>query len=393
MAPESEVSQGKIMPFKRRRKDLHLTEEEKDRLGKLRRSRTAEKRRVMRASILLDSIAGLSDQAVAARNHVNRNTVALCISKCLESGVEAALSDLRPGRAVTITNDAKAWVVNLACRKPLEFGYSYELWTYSLLREHVRANCGAAGYKQLSTISRSKLHRILEKDGIKAHKVRYYVERRDPDFESKMSDILHVYKEVEIINNGLISGEIHGPPMVTISYDEKPGIQAIETTGKELPPVPGNHSRVTRDYEYVRHGTVSLLAGIDLHTGIVTEVVRDSHASSDFIAFLQKLDEAYPADQTLRLVLDNHSAHISKETRKYLATRPQRFTFVFTPKHGSWLNIVESLFSKMTRTFLRGIRVRSAEELIERIHKYFEEINARPVVFRWKYKMDEITMV
>jgi transposase len=381
-----------IMPFKRRRQDLYLTEEERKLLEKLRVSRTAEKRKVVRASILLDSFAGLSDRAVAARNHVDRNTVAQCVRKCLEFGVAATLMDLRPGRAPIIGDDAKTWVRDLACRKPVELGYSYELWTYSLLRKHVRGNCVAAGYPALGEVSRSKLHNILEKGEIKAHKVRYYVEKRDPDFESKMAEVLHVYKEVEIINTGLISGEVKEPETVTISYDEKPGIQAIETTGKELPAVAGKHRQITRDYEYIRHGTVSLLAGIDLHTGVVTEVVRETHNSADFIAFLQKLDEAYPSSQVLRLILDNHSAHISKETRGYLATKPQRFVFVFTPKHGSWLNIVETLFSKMTRTFLREIRVRSNAELIDRIHRYFEELNSSPVVFRWKHKMDQIAM-
>ena len=89
------------------------------------------------------------------------------------------------------------------------------------------------------------------------------------------------------------------------------------------------------------------------------------------------------------MILDNHSAHISKETRSYLDTVPQRFVFVFTPKLGSWLNLIETQFSKMTRTMLRGISVASKQELIDRIHQYFEEINAEPVVFRWKYKMDE----
>jgi transposase len=124
----------------------------------------------------------------------------------------------------------------------------------------------------------------------------------------------------------------------------------------------------------------------------VTEIVNNTHKSSDFIEFLTKLDAAYPVTQTLRLILDNHSAHISRETQSYLATRPQRFQFVFIPKHGSWLNLVENLFSKMTRTMLREIRVSTKQELIDRIHLYFQEINATPVVFRWKYKMDEINL-
>jgi transposase len=120
--------------------------------------------------------------------------------------------------------------------------------------------------------------------------------------------------------------------------------------------------------------------------GTVTEIVSETYRSKDFIELLKKLDAAYPTATTLRLILDNHSAPISKETQRYLASRPQRFQFVFVPKHGSWLNLVENMFSKMARSMLREIRVHSKQELIQRIHLYFQEVNAAPVVFRWKYK-------
>ena len=181
--------------------------------------------------------------------------------------------------------------------------------------------------------------------------------------------------------------------LVTISYDEKPGIQALAVTTPDRPPVVERHPSHLRDYEYVRLGTVSLLAGLDLQEGRITEIVSDTHTSADFITFLKKLDAAYAPHQKIRLVLDNHSAHISKETRNYLETVPQRFIFIFTPTHGSWLNLIESQFSKMTRTMLRGIRVATKQELIDRIHQYFEEINSAPVMFRWKYKMDETVIV
>src|SRR5437867_6368195 len=166
---------------------------------------------------------------------------------------------------------------------------------------------------------------------------------------------------------------------------EKPGIQALAVTTPDRPPVAGQYPSHLRDNEYIRLGTVSLLAGLDLHSGRVIETVSDTHKSADFIAFLKKLDSAYPEQHRIRLVLDKHSAHISKETRGYLETRPQRFVFVFTPKHGSWLNLIEIQFSKMTRTMLRGIRVASKQELIDRLHQYFEAVNADPVVFRWKF--------
>ena len=175
-----------------------------------------------------------------------------------------------------------------------------------------------------------------------------------------------------------------------ISYDEKPGIQAIATTAPDLPPEPGMHPTFTREFEYKRHGTVSLLAGIDLVTGKVHALVKDRHRSREFIEFLKLLDAAYPAHTAIRLILDNHSAHISKETKAWLATRPAgRFEFTFTPKHGSWLNLIEGFFSKLARSVLRHIRVASKQELKDRIMAAMDHFNERPVVHTWSYKLEK----
>jgi len=372
---------------------LVLPSEDRARLETIRRSRTEQRRRTVRAAILLGAADGMTDQANAEARQVNRNTVVLCIGKYLGFGLEAALGELpRSGKPRQVSDEAIAWIQNLACQKPKDLGYAQQLWTYRLLAAHVRRAAPAAGHGELSRLSRSKLHKILAQGELKPHKVRYYVERRDPEFDQKMAAVLHVYKEVEILNQGLVTGTMVEPATVTVSYDEKPGIQAVGVTTPDRPPVPGLHPIHLRDYEYKRLGTVSLLAGLDLHTGRVTEIVNPTHKSSDFIEFLTKLDVAYPAAQTLRLILDNHSAHISRETQRYLATRPQRFQFVFIPKHGSWLNLVETLFSKMARTMLREIRVSTKQELIDRIHLYFQEVNAAPVIFRWRYKMDEVNV-
>jgi transposase len=382
------------MPFPRKRNALQFTEQERRKLESIAKSRTEEKRRTQRAAILLASLSGQSDETIARHHRVSRGTVVLGIRKCLQFGLDAALGELpRPGKPRQLPDDAIAWVQNCACQKPKELGYSYELWTYKLLTAHVRRHCVAAGHPALQKLSRSKLHKILRKGELRPHKIRYYVERRDPAFEAKMANVLHVYKEVEIVNEYRRGEAGRQLGMVTISYDEKPGIQALAVTTPDRPPVVGQYPSYLRDYEYERLGTVSLLAGLDLHSGRILETISDTHASADFIAFLKKLDAAYPAHQKIRLVLDNHSAHISKETRSYLDTVEQRFVFVFTPTHGSWLNLIENQFSKMTRTMLRGIRVASKQELIDRIHLYFEEINADPVVFRWKYKMDDTFIV
>lgn len=204
-----------------------------------------------------------------------------------------------------------------------------------------------------------------------------------------MAQLLYIYKDIEIMNKKLESGELKRD-FTTISYDEKPGIQAIENIAADLPPVVGDKSNWARDYEYQRHGTLSLLAGIDLHDGRIIGLVCDRHRSREFVEFLDKVDSEYPKDWKIRMILDNHSAHISKETISALSRYPNRFEFIFTPKHGSWLNLIEMFFSKMARSFLRGIRVKSKKELKNRILKYLDEVNMDPVVFKWKYKLDEI---
>src|SRR5260370_30802809 len=166
-------------------------------------------------------------------------------------------------------------------------------------------------------------------------KVRYYLERRDPEFKQKMAEVLCVHREVKLIRETAAAAKQKPSDAVAIvSYDEKPGIQAIAATAPDLPPAPGRHATLARDHEYRRHGTVSLLAGIDLLTGQVHALVKDRHRSREFIEFLKLLDTAYPTHTAIKPILDNHSAHLSNETKAWLADQPTgRFEFTFTPKH------------------------------------------------------------
>jgi hypothetical protein len=373
------------MPRKSTRPKLVLTSDEKKELEELRRrSRTAAVRDVLRAQILLRCHAGETVSQIARALQTTRKSVLKWIDKALQMGVKAGIRDTphKPREAV-ITDDAKAWVVHLACSKPKEFGYAAELWTRSALARHVRREAAAAGFPALSGAGKATVQRILKAQELQPHKVRYYLERRDPEFERKMREVLLVYREVALQNEaaGTDSGQ---SDVITVSVDEKPGVQAIENTAPDLPPVPGQYPTFARDHEYIRHGTLSILASLDLHNGHVIARVEERHRSIEFIALLKDLDSYYPPDCTIRLILDNHSAHISKETRAYLATRPNRFKYVLTPTHGSWLNLAETLFGKMARTFLRHIRVKSVEELHQRILKGIDEINEMPVVHRWK---------
>ena len=283
----------------------------------------------------------------------------------------------------TIDDAAKTWVVNLACTKPKDHDLAAELWTLSELAKYTREHAPLSGHPCLSKAAKATVWRILSAHEIKPHKIKYYLERRDPDFELKMQEVLMVYQAVNLQNDQQ-SIDNTFPAVITVSVDEKPGVQAINTVAPDLPPKPKQFPSVGRDYEYKRLGTVSILAALDLHSGKILAQVHDRHRSREFIELLKELDAYYPAASTIRIILDNHSAHISKETMKYLASRPGRFVYVHTPKHGSWLNMIESAFSKMARSFLRHIRVSSKDELKDRILKGIEEINAAPVVFRWK---------
>ena len=339
---------------------INLTAQDRNYLEAQTRARTIQAQTVNRARILLLKADGTPIDDIADKVGINRKSVMLCINKYLEGGVENALFDA-PGRGrnTEITDDEKAWIINIACQKPVDLGYAAETWTYAKLTEHINKNAEAAGYIRLSTIHKSTIHTILDEADIKPFRIK------------------------------LIPWEEDGTIIHVLSYDEKPGIQAIATTSNDLLP-DEKHSTVSRDYEYKRLGTLSLLAGIDLQTGEAIPMVSETHNSKDYVEFLKILDKKYPKGDRIRIVLDNLKVHTSEETRKYLASVSGRFDFVFTPKHGSWLNMVEGFFSKMTKQMLRGIRVNSKEELAERIYLYFDEVNAEPVVFHWKYKLDDI---
>src|SRR5207244_1509555 len=344
------------------------------------------------ARMLLNYREDSSFFAVGRTMGVHHQTVQRCVERALAYGPMAALEDLpRPGKQPTITAEAKAWIVDMACRKAKELGYPHELWTTRLLARHARTHGPLAGHPCLANLAQGTLCNILNGQEIKPHKVRYYLERRDPEFKHKMVDVLCVYREVKLIKEAAAAAkQAPSDAVAIISYDEKPGIQAIATTAPDLPPVPGVHATFARDHEYKRHGTLSLLAGIDLLTGKVHALVRDRHRSREFIEFLKLLDAAYPVSTTIKLILDNHSAHMSREMRTCLAAQvPVRFEFTFTPKHGSWLNLVEGFFSKFARSVLRHIRVASKQELKERIMAGIEDVNRYPVVHTWSYKLAE----
>ena len=375
----------------RRAIELSIGGEDSAKLVSITRSRTEPASRVERARMLLAYREDPSFFAVGRALRVHHQTVQRCVERALAYGPMAALDDRpRPGKEPTITAEARTWLVSLACRKAKDLGYPHELWTTRLLARHAREHGPAEGQAYLGKLVQGTVCKILNEQEVKPHKVRYYLERRDPEFKQKMAEVLCVYREVRLIKETAAAAKQEPSDAVAIvSYDEKPGIQAIATTAPDLPPEPGRHATFARDHEYKRHGTVSLLAGIDLLTGQIHALVKDRHRSREFIEFLKLLGAAYPAHIAIKVILDNHSAHISKETKAWLAEQPTgRFEFTFTPKQGSWLNLVEGFFSKLARSVLRHIQVASKQELKERIMAAMDDFNRHPVVHTWSYKLD-----
>lgn len=386
-----------------RAKVVAIADGDRERLERLSTSATAIAREHVRSKMLLYKSMGWTDAAVADKMDVSASTVRRCVERYESGGLDAALADAPGrGRKQEISESDRLWAVSLACARPKDVGRSAEFWYPASFTAYVREVAGEQGHPRMARVSETTLRKIMDEAKVRPFAVTYYCERRDPEFESKKHDVLVVYKQLELClddGGGLVAEptDAEGRVVHTLSYDEKPGIQAIATTGEDRPPVPGGDAKGRptthqRDHEYVRLGTLSLLAAIDLLTGVAIPQVSDTHKSSDFVAFLRKLDESYPEGDVIRLILDNHSAHVSRETQEYLNTVPGRFAFVFTPTHGSWLNLVEAFFGKLARQMLRGIRVESKEELRERILLYFDEVNEVPVPYRWTWGLDDIDL-
>src|SRR3984885_11636290 len=383
-----------VMAAWRRAIELSLGDLDTARLRKISQARTKAANQVEQARIFLSYQEDPSFFAVGQTLGLHHQTVQRCVERAAAEGPLVALDDRpRLGREPTITLEAKAWLVSPACREAKDLGYPHELWTTRLLARHAREHGPAQGHACLANLAQGTVCKILDQEEVKPHKVRYHLEQRDSDFAEKMAEVLCVYRKVKILKRAATVSKAKKRPsdaVAIISYDEKPGIQAIATTAPDLPPEPGVHATFAREHEYKRYGTVSLLAGIDLVTGKVHALVKDRHRSREFIEFLELLDAAYPAQTAIKLILDNHSAHISKATTAWLAGQPaHRFEFTFTPKHGSWLNLVEGFFSKLARSVLRHIRVASKQELKDRLLAAVDYFNGDPVVHTWTYKLDK----
>lgn len=338
---------------------IFLSDDDKSYLKSILQKGTVEARVYKRARILMLKSEGMSDEVIADKLDITRPTVNLCLKKYMESGVHTALEDSKGrGRKIEISKDAKEWVVHIASRKPSAFGLPAELWYPLSLTRYINSIAEQEGYSRMATVSEFSIRKILREALRNPQKVLYYCERRNPEFQKKVHYLLVVYKQIRFY------------------YDEN----------ADLIPLMENAGSLHTLSE------CSLLAAIDLLIGEVVPMVGSTDTGSDFRAFLKILDEKYPKEGKIQLILDSPSAYTSEEVQKYVDAVPGRFEFVFYPSPGFWLDMTEGFFSKMMYQMLSGLRVKSQEELRERILKYFDEINAVPVPCKWKCRTDTGTI-
>src|SRR5246127_5349003 len=283
---------------------------QRQRLLEISRSRTEPTGRVERARIILAYLDDRSAYAVARAIGVPRKRGTPCLEGAAELGVIEALDDRpRAGRDPVMTAEAKTWLVALACRKAKELGYPHELWTTRLLAAHARQHGPTAGHPSLAKLAQGTVCKILAAHEVKPHKVRYYLEKRDPEFEPKMAEILCVYRQVAMLRgqaeSGESQGEDSGGSLAIVSYDEKPGIQAIATTAPDRPPLPGKSPTVMRDHEYERHATLPLRGGVAPPAVPVHARAKDPPRPRKFSGFKNLLDPTSPADTAIEVILDN----------------------------------------------------------------------------------------
>jgi len=242
----------------KRKRSLILSSEEKTMLEKISKSRIEKRVRVERAQYLLSFISGETISSLARIFKTNRPKVQRVIDKAIAYGVTTALDDLPGrGRKPVIGENDKAWILHLACQKPRDLGYPQETWTMQALAQHIRTHCLEANAPALLRLSRGTVHKILSQSNIKPHKVRPSLERTDPEFERKMHAVLHLYKEATIRREEGVDGSF------LVSYDEKPGIQAIGNTSPDLSPMgdpvpPFSGMLTTKDWERCRSSVESI---------------------------------------------------------------------------------------------------------------------------------------
>ncbi len=346
------------MSIGRPKAELILSKEERVQLSSLARSRALPHAIVARAKVILWSAEGASNAEIADRLQWTNATVGKWRHRFLERRVPGLYDELRPGRPRSIEDERVAALLRRTLtRRPK--GATH--WT---IREAAQA----------SGISKSTVHRLFQAFAVQPHRSRTFKLSTDPLFVEKVRDITGLYLN---------------PPdhALVLCVDEKSQIQALNRTQPVLPMGLGYVEGVTHDY--VRHGTTTLFAALDIATGAVFTECKPRHRHQEFLAFLRRLDQCIPTELDVHLIVDNYATHKHPRVRTWLAQRP-RYQIHYTPTYSSWLNQVERWFALITQRAIRRGSFGSVKELVEKIDAFVQHYNRSNRPFVWTATADSI---
>jgi len=339
-------------------KELRLSQAERDELMRWTRRASTAQALALRARIVLDCASGMSNIEVAAKRGVTKQMVGKWRNRFLERRADGLLDEPRPGKP-RVLNDQRI-----------------EQLIAVTLNERPRAATHwstRAMAKQLK-VSQSTVSRIWRAFGLQPHRQESFKLSTDPLFIEKVRDIVGLYLD---------------PPVkaMVLCVDEKSQIQALDRTQPILPMAPGIPERRTHDY--MRHGTTSLFAALDIATGRVIGQLHRRHRSKEFLQFLRTIDQSVPQSLAVHLVMDNYGTHKTPAVRGWFARHP-RFQVHFTPTSASWLNQVERWFALLSSKQIKRGTHRSTLALEKAIRAFLDMHNEQPQPFRWTKSADEI---
>lgn len=346
------------MPGGRPKSELALSEEEREQLLAMTLRRKTAQALALRARIVLGCAEGLENNAVAARQRVTPQTVSKWRARFVELRLDGLLDAPRPGAPRTI-DDSRVDAVIAKTLESIPKGATH--WsTRSMARQ--------------MDMSQTAVARIWRAFGLQPHRQESFKLSSDPLFVEKVRDIIGLYLD---------------PPLkaMVLCVDEKSQIQAQDRTQPILPLAPGIPERRTHDY--MRHGTTTLFAALDIATGEVIGQTHRRHCSAEFLQFLRTIEASVPSELDIHLVMDNYGTHKTPSIRNWFARHP-RFHAHFTPTSASWLNQVERWFATLTTHYIRRGTHRSTRQLEQAIHRYLELNNANPKPFSWAKSADDI---
>ena len=335
---------------------LVLRDGDQARLERMTRSATGAAAAAQRARIVLLAADGVANYVIAERVGVSRPTVNLWRSRYVEGGIAGLADEPRPGRPRRI--DRSVVLTATLTAPPASLGVTH--WSSRLLAARLK-------------IDHATVAGIWKEYGIKPWRADTFKFSTDPELEAKVVDVVGLYL---------------APPenAVVLCVDEKSQIQALDRTQKVLPMQPGHAEQRTHDY--VRHGTATLFAALEIATGTVTGLCKHRHRHQEFLVFLKHVTRAYPEIE-LHLVMDNYATHKTPQVKAWLAAHP-RIHIHFTPTSGSWLNLIEVWFGIIERQAIRRGTFTSARDLTSKIRAFINGWNKRKHPFIWTKTPDQI---